>query len=138
MKVRYLRLDEVLRIHELLMRAEGQLSALMDAGKLESAILRPAAQAFGADHHPSFAEKAAVLIQGIVVAHPFVDGNKRLGLGCMLVFLAMNNIPLTADRNPSTSSSSPSAPASFGGPRISPFTFDCSSRPIWTRSLAAR
>lgn len=100
MKVRYLRLDEVLRIHELLMRAEGQLSALMDAGKLESAILRPAAQAFGAGYHPSFAEKAAVLIQGIVVAHPFVDGNKRLGLGCMLVFLAMNNIPLTADPEP--------------------------------------
>ena len=100
MKVRYLNVDEVLRIHQLLMLAEGQPSVLMDEGKLESAILRPAAQAFGAEAHRTLAEKAAALVQGIVIAHPFVDGNKRLGLGCMLVFLAMNNVPLSAEHDP--------------------------------------
>ena len=100
MKVRYLNVDEVLRIHQLLMLAEGQPSVLMDEGKLESAILRPAAQAFGAEFHQTLAEKAAALVQGIVIAHPFVDGNKHLGLGCMLAFLAMNNVLLSAEHDP--------------------------------------
>ena len=100
MKVRYLRMDEVLRLHALVMRAEGQPSVLVDAVKLESAILRPAAEAFGSEFYPSLAEKAAVLVQGVVIAHPFVDGNKRLGLGCMLAFLLMNRIPLTAAPDP--------------------------------------
>lgn len=41
---------------------------------------------------PALAEKAAVLLQGIVIAHPFIDGNKRAGLGCMLAFLRMNGV----------------------------------------------
>lgn len=97
MSVRYLRLDEVLRIHELLMLVERQTAVLIDREKLSSALLRPSAAAFGSEFYPSLAEKAAALLQGIVIAHPFVDGNKRAGLGALLAFLMANGVPLSAD-----------------------------------------
>jgi len=53
---------------------------------------RPRAEAFGAEFYQTLAEKAAVLLQGILIAHPFIDGNKRAGLGCMLAFLRMNGV----------------------------------------------
>ena len=38
--------------------------------------------------------KAAQLGFGLVSNHPFVDGNKRIGVHMMLVFLAINGIEL--------------------------------------------
>ena len=69
------------------MLVEGQSSVLMSGEKLESALLRPQAEAFGEEFYPSIAEKAAVLLQGVVIAHPFTDGNKRIGLAVTLAFL---------------------------------------------------
>jgi len=81
------------------MFAEGRASVLVSPEKVESALLRPGAEAFGEEFYPTAAEKAAVLLQGVVVAHAFADGNKRLGLGLMLSFLALNGLPIEADED---------------------------------------
>ena len=39
-------------------------------------------------------QKAARLCYGLVKNHPFIDGNKRIGVHAMLVFLALNRIEL--------------------------------------------
>ena len=39
-------------------------------------------------------QKAARLCFGLVKNHAFIDGNKRIGAHCMLVFLALNGIDL--------------------------------------------
>jgi len=81
--------------HRQLMLASGSNAALIAPAKLEAALFRPQAEAFGEEAYPMLAEKAAVLLQGIVIAHPFMDGNKRIGVGTMLAFLESNGVPLT-------------------------------------------
>ena len=42
-------------------------------------------------------EKAARLCYGLIKNHPFLDGNKRIGLHAMLVFLDRNNVKVEYD-----------------------------------------
>lgn len=42
--------------------------------------------------YPSKEEKAARLGYGLVANHPFVDGNKRIGIYVMISFLEVNGI----------------------------------------------
>lgn len=51
---------------------------------------------FGGEYfHKSLYEMAAAYLFHLVKNHPFIDGNKRIGLACADVFLAMNEIELT-------------------------------------------
>ena len=45
--------------------------------------------------YPSIQRKAAKLGFGLIQNHPFIDGNKRLGIHAMLIFLAINGVLLT-------------------------------------------
>jgi death-on-curing protein len=93
----YLSLEQVLAIHHAVMRDHQQQAVLLAPGKLEGAIFRPRTEAFGTELFPSLAEKAAALLQAIVTAHAFMDGNKRAGLGAMLMFLRMNGVRTRPD-----------------------------------------
>lgn len=42
------------------------------------------------------AEQAAAYLLHLVKNHPFVDGNKRVGLACCLAFLRLNGIRIVA------------------------------------------
>lgn len=44
--------------------------------------------------YPTIQQKAARLCYALVKNHPFIDGNKRIGVHAMLVFLALNRIEL--------------------------------------------
>ena len=44
--------------------------------------------------YPKKKKKAARLCYGLVKNHLFIDGNKRIGVHAMLVFLALNRIEL--------------------------------------------
>ena len=44
--------------------------------------------------YPEIEEKAARLAYGLISNHGFVDGNKRIGVYAMLVFLELNNVTL--------------------------------------------
>ena len=85
---RYLSLAEVSALHPLVMDTAGTHGHLLDAGKLESALLRPQTIAHYQD--ADLFAQAAALITGIALAHPFSDGNKRLALLAGDVFLAIN------------------------------------------------
>lgn len=63
----------------------------------ESALEVPYQTFDGKELYPSKEEKAARLGYGLVANHPFVDGNKRIGLYVMISFLEVNgiNIELT-------------------------------------------
>jgi death-on-curing protein len=49
----------------------------------------------GQDLYPSLPEKASAIAYSLVMNHPFVDGNKRVGHAAMAVFLAANGLRLT-------------------------------------------
>jgi len=93
---RYPDVDWVVAYHDELMKAQGHPAELMDRGKLEGALERPRAEAFGAEAYPAAAEKCAVLLQGVAIAHAFKDGNKRAALGSMLSLLELNGYPIDA------------------------------------------
>jgi len=53
---------------------------------------------FGRVHvHPSLPEMAAAYLFHLVGNHPFVDGNKRVGLVAAIAFLGLNGLWLEAD-----------------------------------------
>ncbi len=63
---------------------------LRDRGLLESALAMPEATVGRESLHPSLEEQAAAYLFHLVKNHPFMDGNKRVGLACCLVFLRLN------------------------------------------------
>ncbi len=94
-RVRYLSVVQVRALHELQIERFGGGAGLRDPGALEAAVMRPRASFGGEDLYPDVAAKAAALMHSLVQNHPFVDGNKRVGLHAMLVFLAENGVDLT-------------------------------------------
>ena len=92
---RYLTVMDAIGLHARIMMAMGMApAALRDEGALESALMRPQMAA----HYESadLATQAALLIAGIALAHPFVDGNKRTAFLCGVVFLQLNGLWLDA------------------------------------------
>jgi death-on-curing protein len=72
----------------------GGAPGLRDRGLLDSALARP--QQLHAYANPGVAELAAAYATGILRNHPFVDGNKRIAFLLAYVFLARNDLNLTA------------------------------------------
>lgn len=85
--VEFLDLGDVLNLASRLL---GDPPPVRDLGLLASAVARPQTTAFGEDAYPTIYEKAAALLQSIVINHALVDGNKRLGWVSTAVFLEIN------------------------------------------------
>jgi death-on-curing protein len=56
-------------------------------GRLESCIQAPFQTYDGVDLHPTLADKAAAQFYYMIKSHPFKNGNKRLAVTTLLVFL---------------------------------------------------
>ena len=93
----FLALDEILALHADQIRRYGGRAGIRDLELLKSALGMPEASYGGAYLHPSAVEMAAAYLFHIVRNHPFVDGNKRVGLIAALAFLGLNNLTLDAD-----------------------------------------
>ena len=65
-------------------------------GSLESAVARPTMSFGGDDLYPDLASKAAALMNSLVMNHPFVDGNKRVGAMAAELFIDLNGSTLVA------------------------------------------
>ena len=59
-------------------------------------MARPQTTFGGEDLYPDVEAKAAALMHSVVMNHPFVDGNKRLGAMAAELFLAVNGYDLGA------------------------------------------
>jgi len=90
MRIFYLTRKDILQIHEDAIVDSGGGYGMRDETCIESAIAAPQAEYFGQEQYPSLAEKAAILCFELVMQHPFMDGNKRVGHGAMANFLHMN------------------------------------------------
>lgn len=84
-------------MHAQLLAETGGADGVRDEGLLESALEAPYAGVSGEEFYPSVEAKAAWLVFGPVVNHPFVDGNKRVGILAMLVLLDLNGIAVRAN-----------------------------------------
>ena len=87
----FLSAEDIIRIAH---RVVGPGVAIRDVGLIEAAASRPQATAGGKSAYADVATMAAALTQSLVCGHALVDGNKRLGLACLIVFLRMNGLHL--------------------------------------------
>lgn len=86
--------EKVLHLHQIMAEATGGSIGLRDEGLLDSA-LESAFAGFGdQEFYPTKEEKGARLGFTLISNHAFVDGNKRIGVFIMLLFLEMNGIRL--------------------------------------------
>lgn len=86
--------EQVIKLHETLIAESGGLDGIRDAKLLDSALNAPFQSFDGIYVYPTIEAKAARLGYGLVMNHAFLDGNKRIGLLTMLVFLEINGIEL--------------------------------------------
>ena len=86
---------QVLMLHRQLVEQTGGSNGIRDEGLLDSALSALFQSFDSTDVYPSLQQKAARLCFGLVKNHPFVDGNKRIGVHVMLVFLALNGVELS-------------------------------------------
>jgi death on curing protein len=90
MDLYFLTVEDVLEIHADQIKHYGGKMGIRDQNLLLSAIAQPPSIFNGQYLHKSLHDKAAAYLFHICQNHPFIDGNKRVALVSMLVFLDLN------------------------------------------------
>jgi death on curing protein len=94
MKLISITLAELLKIHTVLIRETGGSDGVRDQVLLESALTLPYATFGGEELYTSIAEKTAAMGYSLLKNHGFIDGNKRIAVAAMDVFLLTNGYSL--------------------------------------------
>jgi death on curing protein len=94
-----LTLTEIFLVHELLIETFGGMRGVTEPGfgKLEAAVAAPDVSMFGEDLYVGLPAKAAALFFRLIRAHGFSDGNKRVALVALILYLERNGLRLRAD-----------------------------------------
>lgn len=86
--------QKILQLHRFLIQETGGLDGLRDEGLLDSAVQGPFATFDGQELYPHLEQKAAKLGYTLAKNHAFLDGNKRIGIYSMLIFLDVNGVTM--------------------------------------------
>ena len=88
---------EVLELHRMAIERFGGDPGMRDDGLLESAVGQPRMSFGGELLYPTIEEQAAAIGFSLIMNHPFLDGNKRVGYLAMEGTLVINGYELQAD-----------------------------------------
>jgi len=87
--------ETVMALHRELIEQSGGINGVRDFNLLDSSVNSPFHTYDGQYLYPTLQSMAAHLSFSIIKNHPFLDGNKRIGILSMLVFLELNGLPIT-------------------------------------------
>jgi len=90
-------IDVALNIHHILIDKFGGTHGIRDMNALEASLNRPYATFDLQDLYSGAIEKAAAILESILINHPFIDGNKRTGYVLMRIILLSQNFDLIAN-----------------------------------------
>lgn len=93
---KFLTLTQVLELHVHIQSRTGGAIGVRDLAGLKSALSQPQMTFGGDDLYPTLIDKASALGFSLVMNHPFVDGNKRIGHAVMEAFLLLNDLVINA------------------------------------------
>ena len=94
-----LSVEDITNLHSMLISRSGGLDGIRDNNLLDLSANSPY-HTFGGQYlYPTLHAMAAHLAFSLIKNHPFLDGNKRIGIFAMMVFLKMNGLPLTCTDN---------------------------------------
>lgn len=85
----YLDVNRVIQIHDAI-----EFCPVRDTNALGSAVAKPATGFGSHEQYPTLTEKAAALLQGLAMNHPFMDGNKRTAWTSAQMMLTLNGAPM--------------------------------------------
>ena len=77
--------EQIVGLHKNMLIATGGTDGIRDESLLDSAISAPYQTFDGIELYPTIFAKIARIAYSLVLNHPFVDGNKRIGTYVMLV-----------------------------------------------------
>jgi death-on-curing protein len=92
-------LKEVRGIHKILIDNFGGSHGIRDLSALESALVHPYQTFDGKELYETTLQKAAALLESILINHVFIDGNKRTGYTLLRLYLLNNNIDIKATQD---------------------------------------
>ena len=95
--IRYLTIAEILEAAE---RHVGP-NQLLNENQLHYLVEAVEGKFGDTELYPTLLQKAAVYAHHIITGHIFLDGNKRMGLHCAVLFLEFNGCTLRLDINDS-------------------------------------
>jgi death-on-curing protein len=95
--MRYLTLSEILHLYDHIISSSGGTHGIRDFGALESALRQPRLTFDQTDLYPDIVSKATALCFSLIMNHPFVDGNKRIGHAAMETFLILNGYEIDSN-----------------------------------------
>ncbi len=84
--------EQVIKLHSSLISKTGGIDGVRDENLLDSALKSPFQTFGGNELYPDILDKASQLCYSLVENHPFVDGNKRIGVHLTLLFLKLNRV----------------------------------------------
>lgn len=87
-------MDRVMLLHKYIGEVTGGSVGVRDEGLLDAALENVFGGFGGMEFYPTKEEKGARIAYNLITTHPFVDGNKRIGMYVMLTFLEVNGIRL--------------------------------------------
>lgn len=91
--------DQVVKIHSLLVANTGGTDGVRDKNLLESALKTPFQTFDGSELYQTILDKASQFCYSLIENHPFLDGNKRIGVHLTLLFLKLNGVELSYSQN---------------------------------------
>lgn len=92
--VKFLSHDEVVDIHNRVIKEFGGLEGIRDSGLLLSALFRPQT-----GYYEDLAQMGAALFESLINNHPFVDGNKRVAFFGTDIFFRINGYEFDVNSN---------------------------------------
>ena len=82
----------IIDIHQKMIERTGGSKGIRDLGMLNSAVNSIYQTIDGKDLYPSIIEKASRLCFALNMNHAFIDGNKRIAMHMLALFLRMHDI----------------------------------------------
>jgi death-on-curing protein len=87
--------ETIISLHSELITKSGGTDGVRDTHLLDQSVNSPF-HTFGGQYlYPNIEAMAAHLAFSLIKNHPFIDGNKRIGILAMMVFLDINGHPIT-------------------------------------------
>lgn len=97
--MKHVSIIQVLQLHTKMIQATGGVDRVRDQTLLESALYNALSTFDGKELYPTIEDKCANICFSLIKNHPFIDGNKRIGLFIMLILLEYNNVILRYDQS---------------------------------------
>jgi death-on-curing protein len=74
----------------------------VNKNEIENLVVIPQTKHFGEEQYPTIESKAAILFYKINKGHIFPNGNKRISLACLFIFLESNGMKLDIAQDEAT------------------------------------